>query len=231
MAQFPALPLFTDAYLGDTTHLTTIEHGTYLLLLMAAWRSKDCKLPDDDKLLARYAKLSPAQWKKLRPFIIPFFTIENGFLFQGRLRDELTFVKQKSKSQSDKAKARWLKTNNTADAVASLGQSKSTTPTPTPTPTPIKNIINGVHFDQIWEPWIKKQGKKEALARFQKSVTTVDHFTKVLDGAKKYITFHKNENTPVNMTLGLAPWLNGERWTDELPTTKTNYSNTPNVRR
>ena len=53
MAQFPVLPLWTDAYLGDTTHLTTIEHGAYMLLLMVSWRSPDCRLPDDDAMLAR----------------------------------------------------------------------------------------------------------------------------------------------------------------------------------
>lgn len=177
MAQFPALPLFTDAYLGDTTHLTTIEHGAYLLLLMAAWRSKDCKLSHDDKLLARYAKLSPSQWNRIKPIILDFFTIENGFIFQGRLSDELTFVKQKSKSQSDKAKARWLKTKQTTDAGASSGQSKSTPPTPTPTPTPSKKVIDksitknnrGTRLSKDWvlpdewKAWAMSQGADATL--------------------------------------------------------------------
>ena len=64
MAEFPALPLWTDAYLADTTHLSTIEHGAYLLLLMTAWRTKECCLPDDDKLLSRYARLTAAQWRR-----------------------------------------------------------------------------------------------------------------------------------------------------------------------
>ena len=78
MAEFVALPIWTDAYLGDTTHLTTIEHGAYLLLLFTAWRSKKCKLPDDDVLLARYAKLTKAQWGRIRPILEPFFDVENG---------------------------------------------------------------------------------------------------------------------------------------------------------
>ena len=39
MADFPALPFFTDAYLGDTQHLTLEEHGAYQKLLYIAWRS------------------------------------------------------------------------------------------------------------------------------------------------------------------------------------------------
>ena len=105
MAQFPALPLFTDAYLGDTTHLTTIEHGAYLLLLIVAWRSKGCKLPDDDKMLARYTKLSTAQWLRIKPVVLEFFTVENGYLFQGRLLDELDTVKRLTMQRSNAGKA------------------------------------------------------------------------------------------------------------------------------
>jgi hypothetical protein len=51
LAEFPALPLFTDAYLGDTTHLSTFEHGAYLLLLIVSWRTPGCCVADDDALL------------------------------------------------------------------------------------------------------------------------------------------------------------------------------------
>ena len=121
MAEYPMFPLWTDAYLGDTSHLTTTEHGAYLLLLITAWRSKDGQLPDDDKLLARFTRTTPGQWKKIRPILEPFFEIENGVWIQGRLTDEREAVRQLSKRQSQKAKARWLKTNKTPNDVASNG--------------------------------------------------------------------------------------------------------------
>lgn len=109
MAEFPALPLWTDAYLGDTTHLTTIEHGAYLLLLMTAWRSNDCSLPDDDRLLARYARCTIGQWKRLRPILEPFFVSENGHWRQGRLTDEAVAVRQKKEAAAANGRASALK--------------------------------------------------------------------------------------------------------------------------
>lgn len=122
MAQYPVFPLWTDAYLGDTTHLSAIEHGAYLLLLITMWRTPGCRLPNDEKLLARYAKLTAGQWRRSWPILEPFFTIENGYLTQGRLLDEYEAVKQKSKSRSSSAKARWLKRKKTNDAIASRSQ-------------------------------------------------------------------------------------------------------------
>lgn len=126
MAEFPALPLWTDAYLGDTTHLTTIEHGAYLLLLMTAWRTKDCCLPDDDRLLARYARCNAAQWKRLRPILADFFKIENGTWMQSRLSDEREAVKRFRENQSEKGKkggtAKSLKYNSRHLAGAGNGQ-------------------------------------------------------------------------------------------------------------
>lgn len=131
MAEFPALPLWTDAYLGDTTHLTTIEHGAYLLLLMSMWR-RGGSLPDDDKLLARYAKLTPGQWARMSATIRAFFKAEKGLLTQGRLTDEYNAVRQHSIKQSNNVKARWLKTKDKADTKPESGIPSGNTPLPLP---------------------------------------------------------------------------------------------------
>lgn len=148
MAQFPALPLWTDAYLGDTSHLTTLEHGAYLLLLMAMWRAKDNRLPNDNRLLARYCGLRLDHWNRISPIIMPFFDVNDGYLTQGRLTDEAALVRENSRVQSQKAKSRWRKkvsysanesepnslTNqNPTDAAAMPGEYRGNAPTPTPT--------------------------------------------------------------------------------------------------
>jgi uncharacterized protein YdaU (DUF1376 family) len=102
-----AIPLFGDAYLADTTHLTTEEHGAYLLLMMAAWRQEDCALPDDDRKLARIAGLSLRKWGVIKSTIMDFWTLENGRIFQGRLRKEHAYVVQKSESNRKNAASRW----------------------------------------------------------------------------------------------------------------------------
>lgn len=86
MAEFPALPLWTDAYLGDTTHLTTIEHGAYLLLLISMWRAGG-SLPDDDKLLARYVRMTPAQWARIKATVRAFFRVDAGAIFSEEMSD------------------------------------------------------------------------------------------------------------------------------------------------
>ena len=125
MAEFPAMPFYTDAYLGDTMHLTTIEHGAYLLLLMAMWRSGG-HLPDDDRMLARYARLTNGQWARMAPTIRAFFKAENGTLTQGRLTETYEAVRQRSHKASDSAASRWLKNNEKVNANASQMQSERT---------------------------------------------------------------------------------------------------------
>lgn len=105
MAEFPFFPLYTDAYLADTTHLTTTEHGAYLLLLMTAWRSPACCLPDDDARLARYAKMTLDKWRKIRPTLVQFFRIADGQWHQPRLQDEFQHLQSKKSQQSKAGKA------------------------------------------------------------------------------------------------------------------------------
>ena len=120
MAEFPALQLWTDAYLGDTTHLTCMEHGAYLLLLMTAWRTADTCLPDDDRLLARYARCTGGQWKRLRPILQTFFSVENGVWRQSRLTDEAFQVRSRKEKAKigGRANALKIKGRHRANAIA-----------------------------------------------------------------------------------------------------------------
>ena len=119
MATYPSLPLWTDAYLSDTMHLTLEEHGAYLKLLMIIWRTQNCSIPDDDRRIATMLNVTYKKWiSKLKPSLIEFFmTDENGHLTQKKLLKVRKNVEDFRSKQSTNAQARWLKTNKTSDAM------------------------------------------------------------------------------------------------------------------
>jgi uncharacterized protein YdaU (DUF1376 family) len=65
------MPLYVGDYLGDTGHLTTTQHGAYLLLMMHYWRKGS--LPDDDKQLSKITKLPLKVWTEYRETLQEFF--------------------------------------------------------------------------------------------------------------------------------------------------------------
>jgi uncharacterized protein YdaU (DUF1376 family) len=65
------MPLNVGDYLADTGHLTTTQHGAYLLLIMHYWRKRE--LPSDDKQLAAIAKLPLRIWLDTKETIQAFF--------------------------------------------------------------------------------------------------------------------------------------------------------------
>lgn len=132
MAEYPSLPLFTDAYLADTRHLSTLQHGAYLLMLMSAWREPDCALPNDDTYLARITGLDRRTWAKNKQVLLSFWHLNGQQKWvQGRLVDERKYVEQQSSRNSAAAKSRWLKNNNGKDANAMPKRCVTDAPTPT----------------------------------------------------------------------------------------------------
>jgi uncharacterized protein YdaU (DUF1376 family) len=109
MADFPALPIWTDAYLADTRLLTTLQHGAYLLLLMEAWRRPNTVM---------------SFWK---------LDQRTSLWSQKRLSTEKSYVQKSREKQRLNANARWNK-----DKTPSHRISQTDAPTPTPTPTPIR---------------------------------------------------------------------------------------------
>jgi len=103
----PSIPLFGDAYLADTHHLTLEEHGAYLKLLMIAWRMDGCALPDNDMRIAKMLGITNGKWAKLKPIVMAFWKLgENGWI-QTRLSKERAFVDRKREQNKSAADARW----------------------------------------------------------------------------------------------------------------------------
>jgi uncharacterized protein YdaU (DUF1376 family) len=147
MAEFPALNLWTDAYLADTRHLSTLEHGAYLLLLIEAWRRPNCDLPDDDRMLSRLAGLSQDEWLEIKPIVMGFWTFDGRSKTwkQKRLMFERDAARKRSTSQRDKAAKRWDKTKKTdAAALPKSCRNDASTTTTTTTTYPVETNVSTV---------------------------------------------------------------------------------------
>lgn len=92
------MPLYVGDYLRDTGHLTTLEHGAYLLLIMHAW-THDGELPDDDLRLRAIAHLDARDWRRCRDSVRSFFYSASGRLRHKRVDAEL----QVSRGRQEKA--------------------------------------------------------------------------------------------------------------------------------
>ena len=136
MSKFPHLPLFTDAFIADTGHLSAQETGAYLMLLMVAWRSPGCKLPDDDKKLARWARVDARNWAKVKDAVLEFWTLEEGFWQQKRLSKEAArvheFAAASRRNGSLGGRPKSLKTNDPANPAGSPDKTQNNLPIPIP---------------------------------------------------------------------------------------------------
>ena len=214
MAQFPALPLWTDAYLADTGHLSGVESGAYLHLLIAAWRTPTCSLPDDDVRLARWARFNMRIWKRIKPTVMAFWHLDNGIWRQRRLSDERDHVRNIAALNRSAALHRWngkpLKQLKTRHAIALHPQCERNAPTPTPTPT--------VNFTRFWKVYPKRKGqnpKHPAKLKFLAAIASGTPEEAIVDGAAAYAKEQRELGKEATEYIAQAvTWLNQRRWED-----------------
>src|ERR1700723_2883178 len=80
------MPVYIGDYLADTMHLSTEQHGAYLLLLFHLWRRGI--LQDDDVVLAQITGLPMRAWSICRVVLAEFFEIRDGLWHHGRVERE-----------------------------------------------------------------------------------------------------------------------------------------------
>ncbi|MHC1760544.1 MAG: DUF1376 domain-containing protein [Negativicutes bacterium] len=89
------MQLYIGDYLGDTAHLTTLEHGAYMLLIMHYWQSGK-PLPNSNGRLARVARMSNEEWTAVRDTLAEFFIDDGTNWIHKRIEKELNRFSAKS---------------------------------------------------------------------------------------------------------------------------------------
>ena len=115
MSSQPFMQLYVGDYLADTLHLSTEQHGAYLLLLMTMWRH-DARLPNDPKKLARIARTTARKWPGIWEEISEFFEVDGEYITNARLTKEHQKATAKSTVRANAGslggKAKALKKND-----------------------------------------------------------------------------------------------------------------------
>jgi len=117
MASKPFMPFYFADYEADTSHLTTLEHGAYFLLIKAYWQTGK-PLPNDEKKLRSITRISKANWKKISKCLHEFFSVSDTHLSHKRIDYELLKFQKKSDMARVSAKNRWKNNDEKSDANA-----------------------------------------------------------------------------------------------------------------
>lgn len=102
MAALPYMQLYVADYLADTAHLTTEEHGAYLLLLFSYWQTGKPLRADR---LSSVSRMNNERWTDVERTLSEFFHVENGTWTHFRVEADLEKVGSKSKNNSEAGKA------------------------------------------------------------------------------------------------------------------------------
>lgn len=141
------MPFYIGDYLADTTHLTTEQHGAYLLLMMAAWK-RGGALPNDPVQLATIARLPAQRWKQHAPVILAMFKADGDMLVQGRLAQEYAAAVAANDAQKANGKKggrpRKEKPNESQQKPTGFNRANpNESPSPSPSPRACKNEASG----------------------------------------------------------------------------------------
>ena len=140
----PWMPLYVADYLADTGHLTTVQHGAYLLLIMHYW--KRGSLPEGDEQLAAIVRMTAADWKKAKPIVQSFFS--EGWK-HSRIEAELAHSAEISSKRSAAAK----QSHGNSQAIADQKHTQSPLHSPSPIPKSLDNFKTvGESVKKGWSP-------------------------------------------------------------------------------
>lgn len=182
----PWMPFNVGDYLRDTAHLTVVEHGAYMLLIMRYWQEGG--LPSDEKLIARYAHLTAEQWNESKDVLAELF--DEGWKHK-RVDEELAKAAEIIGKRKSAGQQRHSKSSAHAEQVLSTssytGAKHKHKPLPD-TPATSVEVSEGARdlFDEVWEVFPRNPTSSEAKAEAAFRATKAKDQTLILAAAQRY---------------------------------------------
>ena len=127
------MPIYWADYLADTTHLSTFQHGCYLLLIAAYWRNGG-PLPNDLTRLAHICRTTKDKLARYGNPVLGMFTCKDNLLWHQRIEKEI-------KRSNDRINAARTAGQRSAQRRANQSQSQSQSQSPV-LPTPLRSVGN-----------------------------------------------------------------------------------------
>lgn len=216
----PWMPLYIADYRADTTRLSTIEHGAYLLLIMEYWRASG--LPDDDKQLSRITGLPVAQWRRMRPIIQSFF--HDGWKHK-RIDEELAHCLEVSNKRKAAVEQREInRRSNDASSDDTLHTSHSKKEV---RKKAIRAVVSttrpgNVDFQRFWSAYPRRKGsnpKTPAEKLFSAAVKQGQDPEKIIAAIDAGAGFDRDK-IGTEFIPQAVKWLRDKRWEEYLDGTE-----------
>ncbi|MFK0273672.1 YdaU family protein [Ensifer sp. NPDC090286] len=213
------MPLHIADYLADTGHLTATEHGAYLLLIMHYWQNG--ALPENERLIARIAKLSPEQWEESRDMLAMLFG--PGWTHK-RIDAELAKADDIIEKRRAAAEARFSKGKSKSNASAEHVDSTCNDTGALPTTSDLSSLRSDtsslrsedasapdskIDFENFWDAYPNKTGRPSAEKAFSQAIKRAN-LDEIMAGVRTYAA-----KTDDRQWCSPVKWLSDDRWKDQ----------------
>lgn len=233
-------------YLASTTHLSLLEHGVYIRLIQYYY-TNECGFSEEDLTVVkrRLSIRSDEEQQALENVLTDFFELVDGVYtlercdkeikaYHGKIEQASKAGKKSAEARSKKAKGKQSKAkkstdvqqnSNDSDVDVEQGFSGSSTGVQltnnhkpiTNNHKPNKNTLDA-WFDNFWEVYPRKEGKKPARASFHKAVSSESDYNIIMEGLRNQREYLNNEHTRAEKSYcqHASTWINQARWEDEI---------------
>lgn len=215
MSTRPWMPFYFADYLADTAHLSTTEHGAYLLLIAHYWAHGG--LPKEEATIARITRMTARQWSQSRDVLRSLFGDE---WCHKRIDHELTQAIEKSRTNSANAKRRLsgrsanaqrthtqsqsqLQSEEKKEEESSLRSESITPEKPDDWPKDFR--------EQFWKSYPRKLEKKATIKALERTrASRVVPFERLMTAVRAYAA-----TADPQFTKHPTTWLSKGCWDDE----------------